>query len=266
MSEASLSLNDLVAAFRETGLQAGDSVVVHSSFRSLGPVEGGAEKVLDALLEVLTPSGNLMLPAFNYTRPLPHPHFDPETTPARTGIIPELGRRRADAVRSLHPTHSVAVIGESAHALTENHLQGRAFGVDSPLDRLAQNGGKILLIGVGQTSNSMIHVAEEHAGIPKVSSYDPLPHVKVLLPTGHTMLHQLDSSPSCSAAFEAAAYPLRRAGVVRDSRLGGTLMQLMKAGEVIDVIASLLSREPDALLCNDSGCISCCGTRTKLRA
>jgi aminoglycoside 3-N-acetyltransferase len=256
---------DLCAALCDLGLAAGDSLIVHSACRTLGPVEGGADTVLDALLEVIGPGGNLVLPTFNYTRPLPEPHFDPAETPARTGILPELGRRRPGAVRSLHPTHSVAVIGPAAEALTRDHHRCRALGVGSPIDRLAQRGGKVLLIGVGHTSNSTIHVAEEHAQLPKVSWYEVLPWVKVRSPSGEMLSVQVDSSPSCSAAFGAAEGTLRRHGEIRDSRLGACHLQLVAGAAVLRRVAELLREKPDYLLCTWAGCRPCTGARQKLR-
>ena len=264
MSAAPWTRDQLAGAWRDAGLCANDSVLVHSALRTLGPVDGGADAVLDSLLEVLEPGGNLMLPAFNYSRPLPKPHFDPATTAGRTGILSERARIRPQAQRSLHPTHSVVVIGPDAKRLTKDHLNTRAFGVGSPIDLLAQNGGKVLLLGVGQVSNSTIHIAEEHAQIPKAAVYDPLPDVGVLQADGSVIEHRLDSSPSCSAAFEAAAGPLRERKAIRDSRHANMMMQLMLGAQIIEIVGGLLSCRPDALLCTNPDCATCLGTRANL--
>lgn len=256
----------LAQMLRDIGLGAGDSVIVHSSLRSLGPVESGPEGVIDALLEAVGPHGNLMLPTFNYSHPLPQPHYDRVATACRTGAIPETGRKRPEAIRSLHPTHSVAVIGPDARELTDDHLSVRAFGVGSPIDRLAQRGGKVLLLGVGHTSNSTIHVGEEHGGLPKPpKDYHPGAFAaKVLLPDGKVIEHALDSSPSCSAAFEAAALPLRQAQAIRDGRIGGCLVQLMPGQAVIDAVVCLIHEHPGAMLCTNPNCVSCTGVRRNL--
>ncbi len=257
--------NRLVAAFREIGLVSGDGVIVHSACSSLGAVEGGADAVIDALLEAVGPKGNLMLPTFNYTRPLPEPYYDPAETPGRTGILSEIGRQRPGALRSLHPTHSVAVIGPEAERLTRDHLACRAFGMGSPIDRMAAMDGKVLLIGVGQIANSTIHIAEEYAGIPKVSWYDPLPKAKVRLPDGRVIEHTLDSSCSCSAAFGGAEGALRRYGEIRDLRAGNGSLQLMRGSDVIRRVRSLLTEKADSLLCTAPGCKPCSGARALLR-
>jgi len=257
----------LVTGFRGIGLERGDGLIIHSSLRSLGYVDGGADTVLDALLEVIGPDGNLMLPTFNYTRPLPEPYYDPAVTPGRTGIIPETGRQRPGAVRSLHPTHSVAVVGPDAAELTRDHLVGRAFGTGSPIDRLAQTGGKVLLLGVGHVSNSMIHVAEEYAELPKASAYpEPLPSAKVLMPDSTERVHQLDTSCSCSASFGGAELALRRDGLIRDARFGSCLTQIVDSRALIECVVRMMAEQPDVLLCTRPECEPCIGTRENLRA
>lgn len=260
-----LTVNNLIAAFGEIGLHKSDSLIIHSSLSSLGRVERGADGVLDALLEVIGPSGNLMLPTFNYTRPLPEPYYDPQNTPCRTGIIPETGRKRPDAVRSLHPTHSAAVSGPDAKQLTDGHLRTRAFGKNSPVDLLIQAGGKILLLGVTHTSNSAIHIGEEYAEIPKVSWYEPLPMIKVLMPDGKIIEHQLDASPSCSAAFNAVEYSLRQHNEINDLRIGAAKMQLVSGAAIVRRVVEMIEKKADILLCRWGGCKPCAGARKLLK-
>jgi aminoglycoside 3-N-acetyltransferase len=257
------SRQELVEGF-STFLDVGDVVIVHSSLRSMGRVEGGAGTVIAALLQVIGSTGNLMLPTFNYTKPLPTPFFDPQTTASRTGLIPETGRQRPDAVRSLHPTHSVAVIGPLAEALTTGHLESHAFGIGSPIDRLMDLGGKILLIGVGHTSNSALHVVEEHAQRPKAWPSGALPVLRIRLAIGDLIEHRLDASASCSHGFGAAEAPLRAAGAIRDGRVAHARCQLIDGAMFRDVILLLMRKHSDALLCDRPGCAHCRGTRQRL--
>ena len=264
MSADTISCVELADALRCLGLNPGDSVIVHSSYRSIAPVEGGPAGVAEALLQAVGPEGNVMLPTFNYSRPVPEPWYDPALTPCRTGIIPELGRQRPGAVRSLHPTHSVAVLGPRAEDLTRDHLEGRALGVGSPLDRLARLGGKVLLLGVGHVSNSAVHVGEEYAGLPKAPYYDEMPTPKVRLPDGRIIEHELDTSPSCSAGFGGVEGELRRMGAVSDARIHGGKVQLMRVQDVLDAVVELLGTRPDALLCTCPTCRPCTGARKRL--
>lgn len=262
--DAIVSKQQLIDVFRKGGLSAGDSVIIHSSFRSLGAVDGGPETVIDALLAVIGRDGNLMLPTFNYSSPAPEPYYNPVQTPCRTGVIPEIGWHHPGAVRSLHPTHSVAVIGPRAEELTRDHLSGRTFGIGSPIDRLAEMGGKVLLVGVGHVANTTIHVGEEHAGVPKAPWTDKPVAVNVLMPGGTIRKHLLDTSSSCSAAFGAVEGRLRRYGEIRDMRLGGCLIQLIRGRDVIRRTCELIREQPDILLCRWQDCKPCVGARRHL--
>ncbi len=264
-TQTPLMRDDITRGLRELGLTAGDNLIVHSSMRHLGPVEGGTDTVIDAILEVIGIKGNLMLPTFNYVHPVPSPYYDPRETPGRTGILPEVGRRRREAVRSLHPTHSVAVIGPDAGRLTAGHLAQRVFGVGSPVDLLAREGGKVLLLGVGQTSNSTIHVAEEHAGLPKGPWPAGLPVVKIRRPDGTFLSHQLDTSCSCSASFEGAEWALRAHGEIRDARIGG-VCRLMLGRDIIRRVGEMIREKPDILLCTWEHCAPCTAARRRLAA
>ncbi|MCD4698955.1 MAG: AAC(3) family N-acetyltransferase [Phycisphaerae bacterium] len=260
-----LICEDVVQAFRQVGLSAGDSLVVHSSFRSIGSVDGGPETVIRALLDVIGSEGNLMFPTFNDPSTA-QPYFDPDKTPSRTGIIPEMGRNWPGAVRSLHPTHSVAVVGPDAEALTRGHLDCRAVGRGSPLDRLAKMGGKILMIGVANNSNTTIHVGEEYAGAMKVLPFFKVPSIEVRLPDGSIITHPLDTSPSCSVAFGAIDYPLRRKGWLADGRVGGANLLLMRGSDVIETVCEMIKDKPDVLLCTRDDCRTCSKSRQSLRA
>jgi len=256
-----LTLSDLVRAFREVGLAPGDSFIVHSSFKSLGPVEGGPETVIHALIEAVSPGGNVVFPTFNYTQHIADPHFDPAIVPCRTGIIPELARRRPNAVRSLHPTHSVAVIGPDAIELTKDHMAYRTVGLGSPVDRLAKMGGKVLLLGVGHTTNTMVHLGEEYAGVPKASWFEKPTFARVLMPDGSIHQHEIDTSTSCSQSFGPVGDVLRRHGEIRDGRAGDAALQLMLAMDVVKRVCEMIREKPDALLCSNPNCRPCTGAR-----
>lgn len=144
------------------GVETGDKVVVHSSLKAIGKVDGGAATVAAALLDVLGSQGPLAAPAFSYAGT----RFNPETEPSVTGAVTETVRRWPGAVRSWRPTHSWAMIGPDAVGFAEGHhlIGGVSFG--SPLDRIAQAGGKILLLGIGHAANTTIHVGGTHARVP----------------------------------------------------------------------------------------------------
>jgi len=240
------------------GMKPGDHLLVHSSLRSVGPIEDGPGALIDALLEITGSEGTLAMPAFNYRRYLPLPHFDARTTPGRTGALTEIFRKRPESLRSLHPTHSVTAQGKRAAEFLAEHHKFPAFGVGSPIDRLAQAGGYVLLLGVTHLANSCIHVGESHAGRTKFYWEEgPLPIVKMLMPGGKIIDHQLDCSASCSMAFNAVEYPMRSKNMITDLTLGEALCFLMKGKDVVDSVVEMIGEKPDVLLCNRSNCRPC---------
>jgi aminoglycoside 3-N-acetyltransferase len=229
------------------GLRSGDAVVVHASLRAVGL---DADEVLDALLEAVGPEGLVVMPAFTYD----NESYAPDL-PVRTGTLAETFRRRPDARRSAHPTYSVAAVGAGASELLEGHERVGATGLDSPLARLAARGGHVLLLGVGHTSNTTVHVGEFAADVPYLNiPFDPG------WPT-----HGADRFPGCSRAFGAIERPLRERGAIRDGRVGRAVAQLVPGAAVIEATVELLRADPAALLCTDPGCYRCARARGRLR-
>ena len=149
-----------MSGLRQLGLREGDKVLVHSSLSALGRVEGGADTVIDALLETVGPDGLVAVPTFGC-----EPPFDRRTSATPFGAIADRFWRRATAVRSLHPTHSVAAIGCGAEELVRDHEKApTAYAEGTPYCKLAMSGGKILMLGVDQDRNTTLHAAEALVG------------------------------------------------------------------------------------------------------
>jgi aminoglycoside N3'-acetyltransferase len=158
----------LVEDLSALGITPGMDVFVHSSMKSLGPVQGGAAAVVRALLRAIGPAGTLLAPTFN------HHHaavFNPLTTPTTDGAIPDAIWRRPDALRSLHPSHSVAAIGPRAAEYLADHLTHGVWSDKSPIGRLIQNDGHILSIGVGHDRSTAYHLAEISLNVPCLDQF-----------------------------------------------------------------------------------------------
>jgi aminoglycoside 3-N-acetyltransferase len=228
------------------GLRSGDAVVVHASLRAVGL---DANEVIEALLEAVGPDGLVVMPTFTYD----NERFTPDLA-GRTGALAETFRRRSDALRSAHPTYSVAALGEGASELLDGHERAGATGVDSPLGRLAAAGGNVLLLGVGHTANTTVHVGEFHADAPYLDiPFDP-----------DWPSHGADRFPGCSRAFGAIERPLRERAAIRDGKVGGALSQLVPGAAVVEVTVELLRADPTALLCTDPRCYRCSRARARL--
>ena len=132
---------------RSLGVEPADVLFIHSSFKSLGPVDGGAGTVIDALEDAVGDQGLILMPSFNLLdgRVLRAESWNVETTPSTVGWITEYFRLMPETVRSDHYSHSVAALGKRAHEFTSGHLSregydsvwdlepwGKMFGTHSP--------------------------------------------------------------------------------------------------------------------------------------
>jgi len=154
--------DSLAHDLRALGVAAGDALAVHSSLHAVGKVDGGADAVLDALINVLTREGTLLMPTMNRPEEL----WIQRETPSRVGALTEVLRKRPGVGRSIHPTHSVAAWGRHAEHVLAGHPGASALGVGSPFHRLSRLGGKVLMLGVSYTTCSLVHVAEAIAQVP----------------------------------------------------------------------------------------------------
>ncbi|WP_435180400.1 aminoglycoside N(3)-acetyltransferase [Halorussus sp. AFM4] len=168
---------------RDLGVEAGDTLLVHSSLSALGWVAVGPSAVVDALLAVVTPGGTLVMPTHSTqysdptgwrNPPVPddwvgriraeRPPYRPAVTPTRgMGAIPECFRSYPDAVRSRHPTYSFAALGADAESVVGDHAYDHGLGEGSPLARVYDRDGTVLMLGTGHDTNTSFHLAEHRA-------------------------------------------------------------------------------------------------------
>lgn len=183
-------LQRLQSDLRKLGIELGDVVMMHSSFKSLG-AQIAPDDFFRAFMEVLGPEGTLLLPALSYESVSDkQPVFDREQTPSCVGFLPEYFRTNVPGViRSFHPTHSVCAKGKLAAELTADHQWDRTpVGAHSPIAKLPKAGGKILFLGCDPDHNTALHGVEEAADVPYV--FDRSRQTEFILKDGSFELHR----------------------------------------------------------------------------
>jgi aminoglycoside 3-N-acetyltransferase len=173
----------LAADFRSLGLRRGQDLLIHCSLRGVGPVDGGAATLLEAIRDVAGPAATLVVPAQTTWNSLTSrafraatagldpngyaqyvaamPAFDPASTPSTgMGAFAEHVRTRPDARRSAHPQSSFAALGANAAAALAVHDLDCHLGERSPLRWLYDAGAAVLLLGVGYSACTAFHLAE----------------------------------------------------------------------------------------------------------
>ncbi len=165
-----LTQSEITTALHELGLRPAIPVLLHSSLRRFGQVDGGASAVIAAVLDVVGPRGTVLAPTLTGRKqdgPHSPPTFDRYETPCWTGTIPETLRQWPGAIRSIHGTHSVAAVGYLKDWIIRDHWRAETpCGLGTPYARLAAEGGQIILFGVDWNSCTTVHGLEETAGVP----------------------------------------------------------------------------------------------------
>src|SRR5690554_5476664 len=146
------SVNTLVRDFRALGLQKGMTILVHSSLSSIGWVNGGAMAVIEALIQVITEEGTIVMPAQSGdwnepskwgNPPVPEswweeirqtmPAFDKDKPPTSgMRLIPEVFRKYPNVDRSDHPSASFVAWGKNRNYIISNHSIDFSLGEQSP--------------------------------------------------------------------------------------------------------------------------------------
>jgi aminoglycoside 3-N-acetyltransferase len=241
----------LVADLHALGVAPGAVLIVHSSLSRLGYVAGGAPAVVQALLDAIGPSGTIVMPAFSgdlsdpsrwEAPPVPEawwpviraqsPAFDPAITPARAmGAIVDCFLRFPGVRRSAHPRDSFAAHGPAASRIVDDHPLAYAMGERSPLARIYDLDGEVLLLGVDHGNNSSLHLSEYRADLPItdwISEGSP-----VLLDGVRTWVTYPDRAGN-SDDFAELGEAFALAGKERRARVGAGTGRLMRQRDVVD--------------------------------
>ena len=248
-----VSKPDLESALAALGLGRGDVVAFHTSLSAFGRIRGGADALIDAVLETVGREGAALAPTFTFDArwgPGCPPVFDLRQSLSVTGRTPEVFRLRPNALRSLHPTHSWAAIGARAVDITRGHEDSPTpCGPISPLGRLVALSGKVLLLGVTLESCTFFHYCEEVAVVPY--HLQPRP-TRVVMTTaaGATVerdfyLHRWGGSPR---DFTKPEPELLRLGLMRKTTLGPAEIRLLDASKTAEFLIDILRHNPDYFL------------------
>ena len=146
----------------DLGIERGGVLLVHTAFSNLRPLAGSPMDVIHALCEAVGPAGTLVMPSMSDDDERP---FEAHRTPCRSmGIVADTFWRMRGVLRSDSP-HAFAAVGPHAHAITAAHPLAVPHGRDSPVGRVWELGGHVLLLGVGHDANTTVHLAENLAGV-----------------------------------------------------------------------------------------------------
>lgn len=241
MTAEPVSSDTLVGQLHALGVQPGDVLLVHSSFRTVRPVEGGPRGIIDALVRAVGPTGTVVMPSWTGDADRP---FDYRTTPAAKdlGVIADTFWRHPGARRSRHP-FAFAAVGPHAERITSDPLPLPPHRRESAVGRVWELDGKILLLGVRHDANTTIHLAEIIAEVP----YGVPKHVTDVRDGRPVRIDYLENDHCCQR-FALANDWLQARGVQREGQVGSAQARLVRSRDVVDVVTAQLRQEPTLFL------------------
>jgi len=243
---------------KNMGLTGTEAIMIHSSMKAIGEVEGGAETVVDTFMEYFQ-EGLLMLPTHTWAQMKgDYVTFDSTTEPACVGILPNVFRGREGVVRSLHPTHSIAAYGKDA----AEYIRGEE-NATTPCppggcwDRLREVNGKILLLGVTHGRNTFIHSVDEALGIKDRLTDEPtLMHI--VMPDGslkdvnmYRHYNRVLGSGSFSDHFDKLKQAFYDLGAAKEAKFGDADCILCDARKIFEVCEKIFAIEETCIIERD---------------
>lgn len=242
----------LTTQLRSLGVQPGGVLLVHTSFRVVRPVEGGPAGLIDALRDSLGSRGTLVMPSWGSDDNRP---FDPAATSAAPdlGVVAEAFWRLPGVLRSRH-CFAFAAAGPAAERITADPLPLPPHAPASPVGRVHELDGQVLLLGVGHDANTTLHLAELVAGVP----YRVPKHCTVLDSESRAVRIDYGENDHCCERFALADDWLRQRGLQSEDRVGHAHARLMRSRDVVAVGRDHLARDPLVFLHPvGTGCTEC---------
>ncbi|MBT3377616.1 MAG: AAC(3) family N-acetyltransferase [Lentisphaerae bacterium] len=236
---------DIHAGLKALDLGPGSAAMVHSSLSAFGHVQGGADAVIDALLDTIGATGTLVMPTFTWGEfhARKQVTFDTRHTVCETGRIPETFRQRQGVTRSLHVCHSVAACGPGTDLAMGEGVS--SFGRGSTFDGLLRLNAWVVMLGVSFQSCTALHAVEEFVGVGYREHRD-FTESTVILPDGANLSSKaieylrVDSSANDFAKVEAL---LEEAGVLRQTRIGAATSSAVRIHDIFTVVQPRLEQD-----------------------
>lgn len=252
--------SEIADQLRALGVQRGDVLLVHTSFRAIRPVDGGPLGFIEALRKALGPEGTLVMPSWPSNSDEP---FDPMITPSSPslGVVADVFWRLPDVRRSEH-LHAFAAAGPRGREITSDPLPLPPHIPESPVGRVRDLDGQVLLVGVGHDADTTLHLAELLADVP----YRVLKYCTVLQ-NGRPVRIDYGENDHCCARFALMDAWLRARGLQAEGRVGHAQARLARARDIVAVAVEHLRRDPLLFLHSPAaGCVECDAARASVAA
>lgn len=250
MAGIPVSLDTLVGQLLDLGVEPGGVLLVHTSFRAIRPVEGGPQGVVEALTRALGPDGTLVMPSWPDDGLTP---FDPAATEvaADLGVVARTFWRLPGTQRSRH-IQAFAARGPRASEILRDPLPLPPHIPASPVGRVRDLDGQVLLLGVDHDADTTIHLAELEAEVP----YGIPARCLAEVDGGHRVVEYREND-HCCARFRLVGDWLREVGEQREGPVGYGTARLARSRIIVDQVTDRLARDPLLFLHPPGECEEC---------
>ncbi|HSH82736.1 MAG TPA: AAC(3) family N-acetyltransferase [Herpetosiphonaceae bacterium] len=232
MKDRIATTDELVHQLLDLGVEPGGVLLVHTAFSHVRPVEEGPLGLIAALRAALGPHGTLVMPSMSDD----DEHvFDRRATPcAGMGIVADTFWRLPDVLRSDSP-HAFAAVGREAARVTARHPVDFPHGLNSPVGRVYELDGQVLLLGVGHDANTTVHLAEALAGVRYRRAKHALIHEN-----GKPVRVSYAEIDHCCENFNLVDTWLDEQGLQRKGTVGHAPARLARSRDIVAVVSARL--------------------------
>ena len=237
-----LTRGDIHDFLESVGIRHDNTVLVHTSMRSLGEVEGGCDGLIDSFTSYLS-DGLFIVPTHTWANVgASSPVYDVRRTETCIGALPNVAAFRTDGVRSLHPTHSVAAFGKDSLDFVRGEENATSpCWTGGVWQRLYDRSAVVLLIGVGLDRNTYFHAIDEMIDLPGRLT-DPIPLTVIGYLGEEYKLSFRKHGVTGSRFFENFRAPLEATGAMFNGYLGGAKIGIIDTVRTTEVIKTLWAR------------------------
>ncbi len=255
--ESVVSKDSVIKALKYVGVGQNMNIMVHSSLSSFGYVAGGSRVIVDALMELIGREGTIIMPTHTSDNTDPSswvnppavpdvwnelrenmPAYNPERTDLwGMGAITENFRHREDVISSGHPTCSFAAWGRYARVLCNRHSLHFPLAEESPVARLYELKGHVLLLGADFTKATCLHLGEYRTETRPIKVESAC-----MLENGERVWKKYLDLDLDSSNFEKIRAELEKKNLIRETTVGRCRVQLFPVSNAVDEATKYFER------------------------
>lgn len=243
--------SSLIKDIEKIGVNKEGTLLIHSSMKAIGEVDGRGDTVIDAFIDYMK-EGLLLFPTHTWSEDnLKDGIYNPKTEPSCVGLLTNLFRKRQGTTRSMHPSHSVTAMGKRAKEYTDRDDQFENYTpcpTGGCFDGLYDEDAQILFFGVPLTRNTYIHVIEEKLDIPNRIN-NKARDIKMIYENGdvrETKLYgHFSTLGDVSQNYGKLLKPMLEMGMAKEGKIGDATSYLVKVRPMSDWVTKMLKDDPD---------------------